>query len=162
MQPGAVAARQGRRGRYRPGGPASALEQRPEWGAAIRLRVPGKVGRLGAAGTSHGNAVKLAAIRLFYIRAGYRDQSGLGQRNGSRQRQRSRREPGGAQELLHACYNRRAGEAVHKAPVRHRPANGLLPTRARWAGPACPLQRRRIGHQSAGHARARTDHPDLR
>jgi hypothetical protein len=32
------------------------------------------------------------------------------------------------QELLHACYNRRAGEAVHKAPVRHRPANGLLPT----------------------------------
>ena len=108
--------------------PASALEQRPKRGAAIRLRVPGKAGRPGAAGTSHGNAVKLAEIRLLHIRAGYRGQSGLGQRNGSRQRQRSRRERGGAQELLHACYNRRAGEAVHKAPVRHRPANGLLPT----------------------------------
>lgn len=45
MQPGAVAARQGRRGRYRPGSPASTLEQRPERGAAIRLRVPGKAGR---------------------------------------------------------------------------------------------------------------------
>lgn len=100
----------------------------PERGAAIRLRVPGKASRPGAAGTSHGNAVKLAEIRLLHIRAGYRGQSGLGQRNGSRQRQRSRRERGGAQELLHACYNRRADEAVHKAPVRHRPANGLLPT----------------------------------
>lgn len=82
----------------------------------------------GAAGTSHGNAVKLAEIRLLHIRAGYRGQSGLGQRNGSRQRQRSRRERRSARELLHACYNRRAGEAVHKAPVRHRSANGLLPT----------------------------------
>ena len=83
--------------------------------------------RPGAVGTSHGNAVKLAEIRLFTsglataVSPAWASEMAAASDSAVAA-------SGGAQELLHACYNRRAGEAVHKAPVRHRPANGLLPT----------------------------------
>ncbi len=161
MQPGAVAARQGtpralstRRSRF-------SARAAPGTGRSNSVARAGQSRPPSAAGTSQGNAVKLAEIRLLHIGAGYRGQSGLGQRNGSRQRQRSRRERGGAQELLHACYNRRADEAVHKAPVRHRPANGLLstapdglarPVRSSAEGSGTSQPTMHVPHRSPGSA----------
>ena len=135
---------------------SSARNGAQQFGCACRAKPAAQAAR-----TSQGNAVKLAEIRLLHIGAGYRGQSGLGQRNGSRQRQRSRRERGGAQELLHACYNRRADEAVHKAPVRHRPANGLLstapdglarPVRSSAEGSGTSQPTMHVPHRSPGSA----------
>ena len=81
--------------------------------------------RPGAVGTSHGNAVKLAEIRLFHIGAGYRGQSGLGQRNGSRQRQRSRRErrcPGTSSCLLQQACRRGGSQGTGAAQTCQWPA----------------------------------------
>jgi hypothetical protein len=58
--------------------------------------------------------------------------------------------PGTSSCLLQQACRRGGSQGTGAAQTCQWPA----PDRARWAGPACPLQRRRIGHQSADHARA--------